>query len=188
LLGTEAPETPEAILIDPGHIDMALIDQIEDSGYSLRAVLITHEHKHHYRGLRTLKQIYDVDIYAVNQTIAGHKVCVVQDGNTIDIGPFHIKVISIPGHSSDSVIYRIDHLLFTGDVLSAGLVGRTDSTYSDATQMITLRNKIFTLPGNYILLPGHGPPSSLKAEQAFNLGIQSYEQFKPTQSRWIVDM
>ncbi|MDR1031239.1 MAG: MBL fold metallo-hydrolase [Treponema sp.] len=191
VLGTEfspeeaLPGTPphkpahrKAVLIDPGYMDEAIVNFIENSEYHLLAVLITHDHANHVRGLQTLKRIYDADIYAVNPLVLDYKTILVRDRDICRIGPFRFEVISVPGHSPDSAVFKIDNLLFTGDALSAGLVGRTVSTYGAATQMTALQSKILSLPGDFTILPGHGPPSSLEAEQRFNAGVQLYEQSK----------
>ncbi|MDR1302505.1 MAG: MBL fold metallo-hydrolase [Treponema sp.] len=191
VLGTEfsyeeaLPDTPsnkaaprKAVLIDPGYMDEAIVNFIENSEYHLLAVLITHDHANHVRGLQTLKRIYDADIYAVNPSIFDYKTILIRDRDICRIGPFRFEVISVPGHSPDSAVFKIDNLLFTGDALSAGLVGRTASTYGAATQMTALQSKILSLPGDFTILPGHGPPSSLEAEQRFNAGVQLYEQSK----------
>jgi glyoxylase-like metal-dependent hydrolase (beta-lactamase superfamily II) len=102
----------------------------------------------------------------------------IRDRDIFYIGPFRVEVISVPGHSSDSVVFKIDRLLFTGDAMTAGLVGKTASTYGATIQMAALRSKILSLPGDFTILPGHGPPSSLEAERHFNAGIQMYEQNK----------
>lgn len=173
------PETPrDAVLIDPGCIDGTILNFIENNNYTLRGVLVTHDHSRHVHGLQTLNRIYDTNIYAVNQVILDQKTIMVRDRDIFYLGPFRVEVISVPGHSSDSVVFKIDHLLFTGDVLTAGLVGWTASTYGAATQMAALRSKILSLPGDFTILPGHGPPSSLEAERRFNTGIQRYEQNK----------
>lgn len=178
----------EAIIIDPGTMDETILTFIEDNEYKLRGVLVSHDHTHHVHGLRTLKKIYDVPIYAVNPLIAEHKTNMVRDGDVLTIGPFRIEVITVPGHSSDSAVYRIEHLLFTGDTLTAGLVGRTASTYGAAIQMTALQSKILSLPGNYVVLPGHGPPSSLEAERRFNAGILLFEQNKNQRPSFKVDI
>ncbi|MDR2103604.1 MAG: MBL fold metallo-hydrolase [Treponema sp.] len=178
----------EAVIIDPGYMDEAVITFIESHEYHLRGALITHDHVHHVHGLRTLKRIYDAPIYAVNPVIEEYKTNMVRDGDILTIGPFRIEVISVPGHSSDSAVYRIEHLLFTGDALTAGLVGRTASTYGTAVQMTALRSKIFSLPGNYAILPGHGPPSSLEAERRFNAGIKLFEENKNQRPVFKIDI
>ena len=172
--GKNLPNT--AIIVDPGSIDNVTLKTIENNNFHPRAVLITHDHLGHVQGLRTLKRIYDIEVFAVNQTIMNHKTSMVKDGDRLNIGGFSVEVISIPGHSSDSVVYKIDTLLFTGDVLTAGLVGRTASAYGTTTQMNKLRSRLLSLPGDYIVLPGHGPPSTLEAERRFNADIINYEQ------------
>jgi glyoxylase-like metal-dependent hydrolase (beta-lactamase superfamily II) len=166
----------EAILIDPGEMGTDVLNTIEKNEYSLKGVLITHDHRGHVRGLRTLMRIYDVEIYAVNHIVMDCRTNVVRDGDLFNAGPFRIEVISVPGHSSDSAVYKIDNWLFTGDAMSAGLVGTTASSYGAALQMTAIRSKLLSLPGDFIVFPGHGPPSTLEAERQFNAGILLYEQ------------
>jgi len=178
VLGTdESPGTPgEAIIIDPGSMDGKILECIESNDYKVSGVLVTHEHSRHIHGLRALKRIYQVEVFAINGVIQDGATTQVKDGDKLSIGPFAIEVISVPGHSADSVVYRVDRLLFTGDVLTAGLVGSTASAYGAATQMNRLRNRVLSLPGDYTVLPGHGPPSTLAAERNFNVGISQYKE------------
>ncbi|MDR2159605.1 MAG: MBL fold metallo-hydrolase [Treponema sp.] len=170
------PPVREALVIDPGSMDEQILSFIEDNEYIVRAVLVTHDHANHVHGLRTLRRIYDAEIYGVNHVIHEIRTTMVRDGDLIRAGSFEIAVISVPGHSSDSAVFRINHLLFTGDALSAGLVGRTASSYGAAVQMNALRSKVLSLPGNYLVFPGHGPPTSLETERHFNAGVQWYDQ------------
>ena len=166
----------EVIMIDPGSMDSPILEYIENHNFILRAVLLTHDHKGHVNGLRTLRRIYQTEVFAFNRVIQDISTVPVKDGDRIDIGPFNVEVISIPGHSADSVVYRIGSLLFTGDVLTTGLVGTTDSNYGARTQINALRNRLLSLPGDYTVLPGHGPPSSLEAERRYNVGINQYSE------------
>jgi len=179
ILGAEIPGAEQqnaAIIVDPGSMEKVTLDAIESNNLNLKAVLITHDHNHHVRGLRTLKRIYNAEVFAVNHSIMDHRTVMVKDGDKLVIGGFTVEVISIPGHSSDSVVYKIDNMLFTGDVLTAGLVGSTASAYGATTQMNKLRSRLMSLPGDYILLPGHGPPSTMEAERRFNVDIYNYDQ------------
>ena len=183
ILGSEKPAKDQqsaagaaAIIIDPGSTEKITLEIIESNDFDLKAILITHDHKNHVRGLRTLKRIYNAEIIAVNQSIMDHRSTMIKDGDRIVTGGFTIEIISIPGHSSDSVVYKINNMLFTGDVLTAGLIGSTASAYGAATQMSKLRSRLLSLPGDYAVLPGHGPPSTLEAERRFNADIFSYDQ------------
>jgi len=177
-----------AIIIDPGSMENVTLETIENNNFVLKAVLVTHDHLSHVRGLRTLKRIYNAEVFAVNQSILDHKTTMVKDGDMIKIDGFLIEVISIPGHSFDSVVYRIGTLLFTGDVLTAGLVGSTASAYGATTQMNKLRSRLLSLPGDYVVLPGHGPPSTMEAERRFNKDIFNYEQNRSAPPVFKVDI
>ncbi len=167
---SDAPK--EAIIIDPGCMDEKILGFIEKNDYAVRGILVTHDHASHVHGLRTLKKIYDAEIYGVNHMVCDHRTNLIHDGDVVRIGPFVIQVFSVPGHSSDSAAYKIGHLLFTGDALSAGLVGTTASSYGAAIQAGALRSKLLSLPGDCAVLPGHGPPTTLEAERRFNVGLE----------------
>ncbi|WP_461256100.1 MBL fold metallo-hydrolase [Treponema sp. R80B11-R83G3] len=177
-----------AIIVDPGSMERVTLETIENNNFSLKAVLITHDHLNHVQGLRTLTRIYNTGVIALNQNIMEHKTTRVKDGDKLVIGGFTVEIISIPGHSSDSVVYKIGDLLFTGDVLTAGLVGSTASAYGMATQMNKLRSRLLSLPGDYTVLPGHGPPSTLEAERRFNADIFNYDQSRTKRPVFKVDI
>jgi glyoxylase-like metal-dependent hydrolase (beta-lactamase superfamily II) len=178
----------DAIVVDPGNMEVPMLDFIEKYGYKLRAVLITHDHSNHDHGLRTLKRIYDAEIYAVNPLVREHKTCIIKDGDVLTLGAIKAKVLTVPGHSSDSAVFLVNHTLFTGDALTAGLLGTTISSYGASIQMNALRSKVLSLPGTYIILPGHGPPSTLDAERRFNAGIQFYEENKAKRPKFRIDV
>jgi glyoxylase-like metal-dependent hydrolase (beta-lactamase superfamily II) len=188
ILGTEAPEEPQAIIIDPAVVDKQILDFIENNRYRLQGVLVTHDHIKHVRGLRTLKRIYDTGIFAINPYIREHKTTMVRDGQSFNAGPFKVEVLAIPGHSSDSAVFRIGRLLFTGDSLTAGMVGRTSNTYGAAVQMTALRSKILSLPGDFTVLPAHGPPSTLETERRYNEGISAYEELRSHRPKFKLDL
>ncbi|MCL2137979.1 MAG: MBL fold metallo-hydrolase [Treponema sp.] len=176
ILGEDNPHNPSAIIIDPGNMDRRLLEYIEKNNFNPITVLITHDHPTHVHGIRTLRKIYQAEIFAINRVILDINTITVKDEDKIKLGPFTVEVISIPGHSADSVVYRIGSFLFTGDVLTAGLVGSTASDYSATTQMNKLRSRLLSLPGDYIVFPGHGPPSTLEAERKYNIGITQFSE------------
>jgi len=166
----------EAILVDPGCLDEEIVAFIEENEYTVRGILITHDHENHVRGLKTLKKIYDADVYAVDPSVCEQRATIVRDGDELNIGSFKVRVFSIPGHSADSAVYEVERLLFTGDALTAGLVGSTASAYGRTIQSAAIRNKLLSLPGNYVVLPGHGPLSTLESERQFNAGLEAAEK------------
>ena len=187
VLGTYPPKN-EAIIVDPGSMDLDLLKIIEDNNFNVLAILITHDHLDHTGGLTTIMKIYESKVYAVAPEIRGLAAIRIRDGDSIAAGPFNIEVFSVPGHSADSVIFKIDRLLFTGDTLNANLIGSTVSSFSKATLVSALRKKILSLPGDYTILPGHGPPSTLEAERRFNFDLNNFEQMKSRRPSFRIDL
>jgi glyoxylase-like metal-dependent hydrolase (beta-lactamase superfamily II) len=188
ILGDENNQPNTAIIVDPGSMEKAIFDYIENNNFDLKAVLITHDHLGHVQGLKTLKKIYNAEIIAMNQVVMDHKTTMVKDGDILQISGFTVNVISIPGHSADSAAYQIGNLLFTGDVLTAGLVGSTLSVYGAATQITKLRGRLLSLPGDYVVLPGHGPPTTLEAERRFNIDIFNFDQIRNRKPAFKLDI
>jgi glyoxylase-like metal-dependent hydrolase (beta-lactamase superfamily II) len=170
LLGDD--ETKQALIVDPGEFNAGMLNHIERNGYYVRAVLITHNHVHHVRGLKTLLRIYEAEIFAANSRVMGVPCRVVKDEERFAVAGFCADSYSVPGHSSDSMVYRIDKLLFTGDALHAGVIGRTLSPFTADLLIERLKAKVLGLGDDLVVLPGHGPPSTLGVERRFNLGLE----------------
>lgn len=164
-------ESNEAIIIDPGKITDDIISQLEDNHLKLSAVLITHNHGSHVDGLRTLRKIYSPKIYAADWEVAGDNTTVISGDGKVRIAKMTVKYMSIPGHTADSVVYGIGNVLFTGDVLSAGQIGSTNSSYSEFILKSNIEQKIFSQQEGTILMPGHGPPTTLGAVKEYNLAF-----------------
>jgi len=176
-------DTGEAMVIDPAEMNAALLNHIEKNDYALKAVFITHNHAHHVRGLKTLLKIYDVQVYSANASVAGFACRPLRDGETVQVCDYAVEVFSVPGHSPDSLIFRIGGALFTGDALHAGLIGKTLSSYNASTLADRLKAKILEQPDEYVILPGHGPPSTVGTERNFNVGLEP-EYAKRVTSRY----
>lgn len=161
-------KTNEAIIIDPGKITDEIISNIEDMNLKLVAVLITHNHGSHVHGLQTLRKIYSPKIFAADWEVAGNDTTVLSGDGKIRIAKMIVHYMSMPGHTSDSVVYGIGNILFTGDVISAGALGSTNSSYSEYILKSNIEEKIFSQQDGIILMPGHGPPTTLGAVKAFN--------------------
>ncbi len=163
--------TNEAIIIDPGKISDEIITQIEDNKLRLAAILITHNHGSHVSGLKTLMKIYSPKIYGADYEIAGEKTNVITGDGTLRIADLTVKYMTLPGHTTDSMIYQIGNAIFTGDTISAGKLGSTNSSYSTHLLRRNIEEKILSQQENTVLLPGHGPPTSVGAERRFNMDM-----------------
>jgi glyoxylase-like metal-dependent hydrolase (beta-lactamase superfamily II) len=164
-------EIKEALVVDPAEMNASILGHIEKNGYALTAILVTHNHVHHVRGLKTMLKIYNAQVYAANSSVAGFPCHALRDGEIFRAGGFEIEAYSVPGHSPDSLVFRIGGALFTGDALHAGLIGKTQSSYNAITLAERLKSRILDQPDEYIILPGHGPPSTVGTERAFNVGF-----------------
>ena len=156
----------QAIIIDPGKITKEIIARIEDNHLNLSAVLITHNHGSHADGLKTLRKIYFPKVFAADWTVAANDTTVITGDGTTQIEGMQVSYLTIPGHTSDSVVYKIGSILFTGDVLLSGEIGKTNSSYSEYILRSNIEHKIFSQLDTTVLMPGHGPPSTLGAAKA----------------------
>ena len=147
-------KTREAIIIDPGKLTETIIQQIEDNHLNLVGILITHNHGSHVHG--------------ADWEIAGLKTNVITGDGTIRIAGLNVKYMNLPGHTSDSMIYHIGNAIFTGDTISAGKIGSTNSSYSKHLLQRNIQQKIISQQENIVLFPGHGPPTTVGAEKKFN--------------------
>lgn len=163
--------TKQAIIIDPGKITKQIINQIEDNDLTLCSVLITHNHPGHTKGLSTLKKIYDVSVYAADLGIATNQSTVLKGDGVFEIAGLKVNHYSIPGHSSDSVVYKIENVFFTGDTLMAGTIAPTNNGYAKRILLNGIKTKILPNNDDTIIMPGHGPMSSLGAERMFNIDL-----------------
>lgn len=165
----------EALLIDPAEVTNTMIEHIEHNHYRLSAVLVTHNHLHHVKGLKTLFKIYSPQVYASNNRLFDISCRKVKDQEVFSAAGFSVLAIAVPGHSQDSIVYKIENLLFTGDVLHAGIIGKTTSAFNTEALVERIKDKLLKFPDDTIILPGHGPPSTIGTEKNHNLGfMQGY--------------
>ncbi|MGI5059008.1 MBL fold metallo-hydrolase [Treponema pectinovorum] len=164
-------KTKQAIIIDPAKITNQMIKQIEDNSYKPVAVLITHNHPGHTKGLSTLLKIYECEVYAVEQKISGIMTTPIHGDGCITVADLHIEYMSVPGHTPDSLVFKIGNTLFTGDVIGAGTIGETNSNYSKMILKKGINQKILSLNEDISIMPGHGPLTCVAAERSFNIDI-----------------
>ncbi len=162
----------DAVIIDPGNFDTSLLKVIEENKLYLRYILLTHSHESHVRAIKTIKKIYDATIYSYRQSILDYQAVRLRDYMRITCGEFEFEVFETPGHTGDSLIFRYNNLLFTGDTLFTGSIGPSPDEFARRLLISSIRDKILTIEENLYIFPGHGPPTNLEIEKKFNLDLK----------------
>jgi hydroxyacylglutathione hydrolase len=182
--------TNEALVFDPGSNPQALLDRIDERGLRVKAILLTHAHFDHIGGLAEVKQATQAPIYihhdeeawlsdpyqngsalfpgipavtgpSADQTLAG--------GEPLHLLDRTFQVFHTPGHSPGSVTFALEGMIFSGDVLFAGSIGRTDLPGGNyATLMRSIHDILMELPEETVVYPGHGPATTIGREQETN--------------------
>ncbi len=158
----------DAIIIDPGEMNIKLLRLIEDNDFYLRHILVTHNHKAHISGIRTLLKIYDAEIHSASDQILTFPSNVIVPDSFINLSGIEVEIMEFSGHSDDSLVYRIGRMLFTGDTLCAGNIGDEDNRETMKILSKSVSAKIKEMDDCILVFPGHGPPSTIKAEKDFN--------------------
>ena len=181
-------ETKELLVIDPGASAKQLAERIRQEGCKPVAILLTHGHFDHATGAEELAQEFDgIPIYVYEddkETLADPQMNVsymigkelvfhadefLKDEQEIDLAGFHIRVLHTPGHTPGGCCYYIEDtfpLVFTGDSLFKGGIGRTDFPGGSAeTLKHSLESRILKLPTTTTVYPGHGASTTVNAER-----------------------
>lgn len=167
------PDRPgDCVVVDPGVFDATLLRLIEENGYYARSVLLTHSHPSHIHGLPTLLRVYRAEIFAAKGATLEQPFRSIEDGDSLELAGLTVQVLGVQGHSRDSVLYKVKNVLFTGDALSAGRAGQAPNGYSQALLVTRLKNVLKELPDTTVILPGHGPPSTVRGEWAHNADLR----------------
>ena len=183
-------DTLDCAVIDPGDESNVILDYLEDNRLHCRAILLTHGHYDHIAALKAVKEAWQVPVYAgeneknllanpmmnLSGSWAGQGVTAAadtwcKDGERLSIAGFDIRVIATPGHTEGGVCYYVpaENLLFSGDTLFEGSCGRTDlPTGSMRTLVRSIKDKLFVLPDETLVLPGHEGATTIGDEKLYN--------------------
>jgi glyoxylase-like metal-dependent hydrolase (beta-lactamase superfamily II) len=164
------PESGRAILIDVGQFSRGIKDVLRAEELKVLAILLTHTHYDHIGGLEDAASLgADVFVHhAGRAAVKGMKSKAVRDSDVLSIGGFEIEVLTTEGHTQDSCCYRVGEALFTGDTLFNGSVGGTGSRDLFIQETDNIRKKIFGLPDQTVVFPGHGPATTVGIERVCN--------------------
>jgi hydroxyacylglutathione hydrolase len=155
--------TGESLIIDAPADAGAIIEEL--SGTSPQYILLTHDHIDHIGAIETLRSQLKIPLAAHESSsyqLEKPPELYLLDGDVCELGNLKIKIIFTPGHTSGSLCFKVGKYLFAGDTLFPGGPGHTD-TPADYKKIIeSITSKIFRLPNNTEILPGHGDITTVK--------------------------
>lgn len=188
-------ETKDTAIIDPGMINdseqATVSDFIKENNLALTKIINTHMHLDHSFGIDYIKSKYQVPLYAgakdeplalhanqqgvrfginlpKNPITINHKL---YDGDNVSIGNEKVTILETPGHSKGSIAiyYKLGGWVLVGDTLFQGSIGRTDLDGGSLNELIkSIQGKLFSLPADTIVLPGHGGSTTIDDEKLYN--------------------
>ena len=181
----------EAVIIDPAAGAPFLINMVRNQSYDLKAVLLTHGHFDHMAAVPELKKAFpdvpvyigedDVDILGsasanLSAMFSSRPLSLtadktVKDGDILEFTGFSFKIIAVPGHTRGGVCYYLEaeKMLFDGDTLFCRSIGRSDFPTGDGELLLkSIKEKLFTLPDDTTVYPGHEMRTTIGAEKKGN--------------------
>lgn len=181
--------TKECVIIDPGDKAKRLAGKLEENGYAPVAILLTHGHFDHIMGVEGLRAQFGIPVYVhgddadmlehpelnagamigVNVSLQADRT--VKDGDVLNLAGMEIHVMHTPGHTPGGVCYYFprEEVLFSGDTLFCGSVGRTDLPGGSMSALVrSIKEKVLKLPDLTIVYTGHGEPTKIGDEKRYN--------------------
>ena len=175
----------QAIIIDPGFEPETILEACGQA--EVKHILLTHAHFDHAGAVDVIREktscqvllhARDSELYRNTHSMAllygmeasrldPPDILLDREGPIEDL-PLSIRLLETPGHTAGSVCYILDNILFSGDTLFAGSIGRTDLPGSNPLEMKTSLEKLMSLNGDFKVFPGHGPSSTLMIEKVTN--------------------
>lgn len=185
-------ENDKAVVIDPGSEADAVIKKAKELKAEIEYILITHCHYDHITGLEALREItgaklvsgsraseniqkpeINLSAFTLPYTIkAKPSDIIMSDGESLILCDMKFECIYTPGHTDCGVCYKTSGALFSGDTLFLRNVGRSDLPTGNAAVLEkSIREKLYTLPDDTSVYPGHGAPTSIGYEKSFNFFV-----------------
>ncbi len=173
------PQTKQAVLIDTAYNAEAMLSVLEEKNSTLVGVCLTHGHMDHAGGLDRIVFEWPVPVYLGQGDFPllpwkppQELVVVPRDSQVLPVGGLRVECIATPGHTPGGFCYKVQSrgqgLCFVGDTLFAGSVGRSNPLSLYADHLASVRKRVLQLDPDTVLLPGHGPPTTVKEERVMN--------------------
>jgi hydroxyacylglutathione hydrolase len=176
--------TNNAFLIDPGGEPDRIKGVLKKKGLNLKFIINTHGHGDHILG----NSYFDVPVYVhelekdfltdPDKNLSGmfgfllkvpKAIKLLEDGEKVLLDNLELEIIHTPGHTPGGISIKLDGVVFTGDTLFAGGIGRTDLPAGDEEALFrSIKEKLFSLDDSVIVYPGHGPESTIGEEKRTN--------------------
>ena len=182
-------ETKEAFLVDPGSYLKQISNKIVEKELNLKYIVLTHGHGDHIGGIAQFKADFpDVQVVALAEeketlndpvknnsaVILGGLVSMDADvyahaGETLKVGNMDLKLVATPGHTPGGMSILLENVVFCGDTLFKGSIGRSDFPGGDYLQLIdSIKTQLFTLPDDTVVYPGHMNKTTIGWEKKHN--------------------
>lgn len=179
----------KAVVFDPADRGVDVYNALKGKGIDVEAIVLTHGHSDHILGAKALRDAAGVKIYALDKekdicensrdnlsewlgrayTVVADEY--VSDGTELVFDDMHFQVIATPGHTCGSCCFYVEEagILISGDTLFYESTGRTDFPTGSMSQIVrSIKEKLFVLPEETLVYPGHGDQTTIEHEKKYN--------------------
>ena len=184
-----------AVIIDPGFLERDIEKYIAENLDKVKYILLTHRHFDHLNAAVKVRKLTGAKI-VINELDEGglysdmlslasmvgtfygkadpdaHADIYVSEGDTVTVGDMVFTVMETPGHTEGGVCYVCDNVIFSGDTLFKGSIGRTDFPSSSNSDMRKSLDRLCLLPDSMLVYPGHGPKTTIGEEKRSNMFLK----------------
>lgn len=182
-------KTKKAFIVDPGGHNNNMVNHIKENHYDVEYIILTHGHGDHIGGVKTYLEEYpkakliagieEKELLSKASLNYSRETCgtaisiiadkYVTDGEKLNVGEMELQFIHTPGHTAGGISILVEDTLFSGDTLFAQSIGRTDFPGSSFNAIEnSIQKKLFVLPDNTKVLPGHMGPTTIGYEKENN--------------------